>query len=428
MKIAKLTISNFLKIKDVEMNPSHTNVIVGKNKQGKTSILKAIKTAFSGDADSTSIRIGETKAEITVELEDLNIHRTITEKGTYLKVSNKEGFQVPSPQKYLDGILGTFSFNPVEFFELKPIERKKYLLNAIKMTLTQEQLAEFTGEKLDGIDYAAHALEVLEEARKYYYNKRTIANAEVEKKNKTVQELSAKLPEGFVAGDFNEARVKELRQAITDNEVSKSNKISKANFIESTINAIERLKKELEKEEANLNKYQAEHDAIILVDTANLEKELATLEGQRDLVYTAKKVDEVKTELTVSRAEADRLDAIVVKLSKEVPEALIAKAELPVAGLTIVGNDILVNGVSLDNLSSSEQLKFGLEIVRKLNDKFNIICIDGIESLDKETFEWFLKEVENDDYQYFVTRVKNNGETGILVEDGEIKETNVNNN
>ena len=182
MKIVKMTVNNFLKLKDIEINPSHSNVIVGKNKQGKTSILKAIRTAFTGDADSTSIRMGESKAEITLELDDLIIHRSITEKGNYLDVSNKEGFKVPSPQKYLNGILGQFSFNPIEFFDLKAVDRKKYLLNAIDLKITQDELATYTGEKLAGLDYNAHALEVVEQARKYYYEKRTIANAEKAKK------------------------------------------------------------------------------------------------------------------------------------------------------------------------------------------------------------------------------------------------------
>ena len=164
MKIVKLTIHNFLRLKDIEMNPSKTNVIVGKNKQGKTSILKAIRTAFTGDADSTSIRIGEGKAEITVELDELNIKRTITSKGNYLDISNKEGMKMPAPQKYLDGILGVFSFNPIEFFEKKLADRKKYLLNAIKLTISQDELATYTGEKLAGLDYDAHALEVVEAA------------------------------------------------------------------------------------------------------------------------------------------------------------------------------------------------------------------------------------------------------------------------
>ena len=69
MKIVKLTIHDFLKLKDVEMNPSKTNIIVGKNKQGKTSILKAIKACLLGDADATSIRIGGDKSEILIDME-----------------------------------------------------------------------------------------------------------------------------------------------------------------------------------------------------------------------------------------------------------------------------------------------------------------------------------------------------------------------
>ena len=70
MKITKIHIINFLKLKDVEFNPSKTSVIVGRNKMGKTSILKAIRAAFDGKIDESSIRIGENKAEIVIDLDD----------------------------------------------------------------------------------------------------------------------------------------------------------------------------------------------------------------------------------------------------------------------------------------------------------------------------------------------------------------------
>ena len=136
MKITLITIKNFLKLKDLEINPSHTNIIVGKNGQGKTSILKAIRAAFDGKVDESSIRNGENKAEIIIDLEELTIKRTVTGKGNYLDISNKEGMKMPSPQKYLDGILGEFSFNPISFFEKKAADRKKYLLSAIKLNIS----------------------------------------------------------------------------------------------------------------------------------------------------------------------------------------------------------------------------------------------------------------------------------------------------
>jgi hypothetical protein len=428
MKITKITVHNFLKLKDIEMNPSQTNVIVGKNKQGKTSILKAIRAAFTGDADSTSIRIGEGKAEITVEMEDLNIKRTFTPSGTKVNVTNKEGLEYPAPQKYLNGILGTFSFNPIEFFDKKASERKKYLLNAIKLTLNQDELAAYTGEKLAGIDYEAHALDVVEMARKFYYDKRTAANAEVNKKIKSLEDLTASIPEGFDPKSVDESKIISIREAIQKDKSEKQKHASHEirirdfqNQEADLVGQIANLQKKLEAIQAEIVqaldvKFEYSDDMTI----AAAEETLAKLESQRELVFTAKRADEVRSELNDATMDASKLDVIVKKLTKEVPEDLISKAKLPVEGLSISGDDILINGVNIDNLSSSEQLKFGLQIVRSLNGNFKVICVDGIETLDKESFEFFLKEVENDDYQYFVTRVDGTHEHSITIEDGEI--------
>jgi len=435
MKITRLTIHNFLKLRDVDFNPSKTNIIIGRNKQGKTSILKALRTAFTGDADSTSIRIGEGKAEITVELDDLTIKRSITGKGNYLDISNKEGMKMPAPQKYLDGILGVFSFNPIEFFEKKSSERKKYLLNAIKLTISQDELVKYTGEKLTGLDYNVHALEVIESARKFYYDKRTIANSEVTKKEKTLQELNESIPEGFDPKSVSEEQIIRLRKAIETDKLTKQK--HEAHLLR--LDSLQKQEKELESEIARIQeKLKGIKDEIVTaiktefdysddMSIVAAEESLVNLEGQREIVFTVKRTDEVRGELTTAMQEAEKLDIVVKKLTKEVPEDLIKKAKLPVEGLTIDGDDIKINGVSLDNLSSSEQLKFGLQIVRALNGEFKVINIDGIETLDKESFEFFLKEIENDSFQYFITRVDGdsvtkNGHNIIEIENGEIKQ------
>lgn len=429
MKITKITIHNFLKLKDVEFNPSQTNVITGKNKQGKTSILKAIKTALTGDADSTAIRIGEAKAEITLEVGDLDIKRTITEKGSKLEITNKEGMKMPGPQTYLAGLIGTFSFNPIEFFEKKPVERKKYLLNAIKLNITPEELGAYTGELVNGLDYSAHALEVVEQARKYYYDKRTVANAESTKKQKALQDLTSTIPEDFDPKKVTEEQITALRNVIEEEGAERQRKESDEKLraalenqekdIASQIAALVIRQKEVQTQILGLveNKYIMSDD--ISFDAAKAT--LATLESQRELAFAAKRADEVRGELDLAIREADKLDAIVKRLTKEVPEDLIKKANLPIPNLTIIGDDIFVNGVNIDNLSSSEQMRLGLQVVRALNGEFKVVCVDGLELLDAESFEFFLNEVKDDDFQYFVTRVDGNTPHSIIVEDGEIK-------
>lgn len=428
MKIAKLSIKNFLKLEDVEMNPSHTNVIVGKNKQGKTSILKAIKAAFEGGAGSDSIRVGETKAEITVELDDLTIRRSVTEKGNQLDISNKEGFKVPAPQKYLDGILGTFSFNPIEFFELKAADRKKYLLSALKLVVTPEQMKEWTGFTLTGIDFTKHALEVVADAHKFFYDKRAVANAEVTKKRKSLEDLNASIPEGFNPKNVSDEKIAQLRKQVEIEKIARTE--SKANDeailklerdvedYETQIHALEeKKKKSLEDiKERKAKVFQFSDDLSL----GAVEDTIKALEGQREIVFTVKRAEEVRGELSTAVEEAGRLEVIVKKLSKEVPQALIEKADLPIKGLAVVGDDITINNISLDNLSSSEQLKFGLDLVRALNANFKVICIDGVERLDKESFESVLKEIEGDDYQYFITRVDGDTPHSFVVENGKV--------
>lgn len=431
MKITRLTIHNFLKLKDVDMNPSHTNIIVGKNKQGKTSILKAIRAAFTGDTDATSIRIGEGKAEITLELDDLTVKRTVTEKGNYLDISNKEGMKMPAPQKYLDGILGTFSFNPIEFFDKKPADRKKYLLNAIKIKITQDELSAYTGEKLLGLDYEAHALEVVEQARKYYYDKRTQANGEVAKKEKSLQDLNASIPEGFDPVKVSEPQIKALQEAIAKDEKEAIRSEENAKAVAALQKREVEIVAEIERKKTELSQVQEEivaktalkfefSDPLALQAARDT---LVALEGKREILFVVKRAEEVRGEFDLALKEAQKLDLIVKKLTKEIPDDLIAKTKLPVDGLTFVDGEILINGVNIDNLSSSEQLKFGLQIVRALNGEFKVICVDGIESLDKESFEFFLKEIEADDYQYFITRVDGNAPHSIVVEGGEVKKS-----
>lgn len=438
MKIVKVSIQNFLKLKDVEFNPSQANVIIGRNKQGKTSILKAIKAAFDGKVDEGMIHAGEDKAEIIIDLEDLHIKRTITDKGNYLDIANEQGFKVPSPQKYLNNLIGTFSFNPVEFYDMKPLDRKKALLNAISLSITEEELVAVTGEKLP-LDYTKHALEVVEDARKIFYDRRTIANAEVSKKRKSLDDTSSKLPEGFNPSDVSEEHIAKLRETIQHDEMVQVKQKEHERFLaglkqrevdlQSDIAA---LKAQLAEKEATLLETQREIVGAVEFEfdvsdeeTIRLAKEtLAKLESQREHLFTHRRIEELRTELNTAVAEATKLNSIVDALTKDVPQSLVAKANVPVEGLSFTDDNIMVNGVLLDNLSSSEQLRFAVQIAKKLNDNFKIICCDGVEMLDRESFTEFLQEFENDQFQLFVTRV-DNGEVMkkeyIYVEGGSIR-------
>ena len=122
------------------------------------------------------------------------------------------------------------------------------------------------------------------------------------------------------------------------------------------------------------------------------------------------------------QAEADALDAMVVRFRDELPAQALREANLPIEGLKIDGDDITVGGIPIDNLSGAEKMELALSIVRALaaDNPLKLICIDGAEQLDDESLAAFEKQAQGDGFQYFVSRVGAPREGEIEVSGGKV--------
>ena len=92
MKIIELRAENVMRLKAVEITPDGTvQVIGGRNAQGKSAVLNAIWLALGGGKASKDIsrpiRDGEENASVRLDLGDLVVTRTWTQKGTSLLAS-----------------------------------------------------------------------------------------------------------------------------------------------------------------------------------------------------------------------------------------------------------------------------------------------------------------------------------------------------
>ena len=212
MKIVRLSIKNFLGIKEALIEPGKINILSGKNGQGKSSILKAIEAVFKG-APFSVIHKGTERAELIAELEDIRVTRVITHKAMSVTVKTKEGFTRPAPQTYLDGLFGSFAFNPLAFLMADAKERRNYLLRAMAVTVTRQQIVDAAGGIEVPVPNEGPALDQYADACRMFYQNRTEVNRRLKQKQGAAEEVAKKLPEGFKPDEKTEER----KKAVTGN-------------------------------------------------------------------------------------------------------------------------------------------------------------------------------------------------------------------
>jgi len=79
--------------------------------------------------------------------------------------------------------------------------------------------------------------------------------------------------------------------------------------------------------------------------------------------------------------------------------------ELPIQGLEIRDGEIYCKNIVFDKLNTAEQVKIAVEVAKLRANELGIICVDGIERLDKDTFDVFKNKAIESGLQMIVTRV-----------------------
>lgn len=493
MQITKLGITNFIGISEATIEPKKMTLITGKNGKGKTSIVESIRAAFRG-AGPDKIKLGAAKSEIFVSTEELEVRRRITAAGSTVTVK-KNGETVTKPQAYLDGIIGDFSFEPVRFFLMKAEEQTEYLLKAIPVKATLEQLKTWTRGLLKDIEAALplHGLEAIATAEKALYDLRAADNSRVKILEASTKEMESKLPESVK--DFKPEDLQTVMEQIsTSKELNqeRARLLAKKDDLTGeegmTFEEIEAMEAKIDSKKNSLARMEEEHAAIKIVDLGSMEKaraelveklriieedisraqasnqkkadaythisyltkeieetgnylgkaqskmedlkeqqksldlaanaikplELAPLEAKLSQLREAQsyqrdldRLDDMRTELKAVRKSAEDRDKAVKTLQTVAPAEMLAAAKMPVDGLAYSAGQFTLNGVPIQNLSTSQKVRLAVSVTRNLNKDYAIkaICLDGFESLDTETQKSFMDEAASDEFQYFITKV-----------------------
>jgi energy-coupling factor transporter ATP-binding protein EcfA2 len=448
MKVAKLQIKNFLTISEAEISPGSVNQIVGANNQGKTSILKALETGLCGSTDGSLVKKGETEAEIIVEFDDQTVvRRRLKSDGKQALVVKRGDLTAQQPQTFLDKFFGAGAFNPLEL--LDPKRRTEILLSAIPIKLTEADLAAAVGASpvgLPPVDYAQHGLKVAQQTHRYFYQRRAEANKDAKTKTETFRVKLAELPplpDSTSSKPESEIRdhIAVLKQNIAIEQGKAAAQRERAKRIEADENDIKLNEAEIQTKERELAGLEARivelkraidhYRSLNSVMRSKLESfknepesqgpDQAAIEGwngqiqdcleelqlradRRALEQRHDQVGTLKLAATQAEKFASDLDVIVDKLAV-FGSNLLTKAEMPIQGLSYEGDEFFLDGVKIENLSSSAAVRLAIAIARAVAGPSKLICLDGAEALDETTFAVLRREIQDDGFQYFLTKV-----------------------
>ncbi len=432
MQILSLTAENIKKLTAVHITPDGKLVqITGKNGNGKTSVLDSIWWCLGGKdgIQATPIRHGEEKAIIQLELGDEEVEYIVTrrfnakEDGSYttsIAVMNSDGAKFTSPQKMLEGFLGSLTFDPLKFSKMKPEAQIRALRSLVP-----------------DFDFDAE-----DRANKEDFENRTYWNRIGKEKLAAASAVSARIPEGFEPPASNDALMAEYKAGNEHNTKFREHLVAKraaesdVKLVEADYADAQTAVKELEDRLAaaklevtriDEHRTKLKDKAFELLQVDIQEKDLSAIEAKME---EAKQADSILgdmerlSEFQREASEAAEKSATLTKnmeTRKAAMQAAMLKADLGIEGLDISDGIIKLDGLPFDQASDAMQLRVSLRVAMALNPKLKVIRVRDGSLLDGEALGIVAQMAEENGYQVWMERVDDSGEVGFVLEDGSVK-------
>jgi predicted ATP-dependent endonuclease of OLD family len=417
MKIIRLNVNNFKRIKAVEIEPGGATVVQirGKNKQGKSSCLDAIAAALGGErlCPKVPVRRGTDGAVVRVELdEDLVVERRWTADGdSSLRVMTKEGLQFTKPQRRLDDLIGRLSFDPLAFIDLPPKEQAETL------------------RRLAGVDFSE-----LDARRQLRYEARTDANRQVLQLRSRLAALPAvEAPDEpvnsaeLLAEQERRSEVRSLndrKRLELDDVRAKFRRVG--DEVAHLRGMIEEAQRQLAKAEARREELRvagaalkAEVEQLVDPDLQEIPAKVREVEAVNERVRANKARAELARDLEQAEIEAKELDDEIASIDEQ-KAAQLAQVKFPVSGLTFTAEGVLLDGLPFEQAAQSEQLRISVAIGSALNPKLRAMLVRDGSRLDQDSLALLKEEAARFDLQVWLEQVGKDGE-GIVIEDGQVE-------
>ena len=436
-RIVSLSISNFKRIVAIDLQPERNlQIISGRNAQGKSSVLDAITAVLYGkrrkggpEPAKMPIRSGAKRGRSSMRLDDYRITRKWSETTDELTiepfVDGVAQKPIKSPQAWLDENVGELSFDALAFSRMTAKEQAALLRRLIP--------------GLDCTDLDTKETALREDRRKVG-TERDLLEGQVAGVVIPVEppaapervDVMALMAESDAAtklkadGEAAAANVTRAREAIgdIDGEIAELEKMIGEKKVERS-HAVDALQQvtavaasfDPEAAAARKREIMAKLGTATEANKAADEFTRATAARKAAIDERAKRQAAYEAKAEGYRRMSDAIEEIQAERQKRT-----AAAELPLPGMSLDGDTILIDGVPFSQAASSQQLRMGLEIGAKLNPIVEVVLVKDGSLLDEEGVAMVGAWAAERDMQVWM-EVVSDGATGfgVVIEDGAVK-------
>ena len=420
-RLIGMEISNFLKVTLLTLKfdeKENLVIIAGNNGEGKTSALNAVESALAGGhaIPAEPLTKGKAKGYTILETTDYVIKRSYTKTGTSLVVEAKEGGKIASPQKLLNSLVGSISFDPLAFSNMK----------------AKEQLA--TLQELLGLDFSE-----LDEKRATAYEERRYFNRElkseesrldgiesfpdVPKEIQSANSILKKLDEARLFGEALTLKYQELQACEDDISGTKQEIQDRKDEILVNQKRIDELKqygKRIVKNQKTLVD-QAKQMESEKPDARAMQSELDNIEETNEKVRSNIRRSEIRENIDTAQKLVNRKQNIIDTLDEEKQKQL-SEAKMPVKGLSFDETGVRFNDIPFQNCSQAEKLRVSTAMGMAENPKLALMLIRDGSLLDDKSMKLMYDLAQEYDCQILLEYAGTHKDAKVVLENGEAKE------
>jgi DNA repair exonuclease SbcCD ATPase subunit len=419
MTVKLIKIRNVLGVSDIEFAPGKVTEISGRNATGKTSILNAIRSVARVGSDATLLRAGEEQGEVVLVLDDdTEIGRKFTEARTY-PYARQGKMNASSPASFIANLTGQYALNPIDFIMADDKKRIEYLLSCIQLDHDFETLEKITGITIPEDD-GLSPLEMIDALRKQLYDQRTGINRALKESEAAVSRLEKSLPENVRGPEELKAERNMVVQEVNTIMAAAKDKLAEATkdaakAADEIDWSIAKLQEQIDKLttdkgglRATLADAKTEIQSKATKDTAELRERVTRLESQIEdsgrLANTLQIIADTKLQAKKLDKEAKVATKRLVQLDQYKAQQLSA---LPISDLTVTDGKLLVGELPFDQINMAEKLRIAFELARIQAGGLGLVCVDGVELLDRAHYDELIERANNSDVQLIITAVTN---------------------